>query len=45
MVSETAGDFFVTENDDGTYTVDRNREVVGVNLVFRITILQITKAS
>jgi FKBP-type peptidyl-prolyl cis-trans isomerase 2 len=45
MVSETAGDFFVTENDDGTYTVDRNKEVVGVDLVFRITILQITKAS
>jgi FKBP-type peptidyl-prolyl cis-trans isomerase 2 len=45
MVSETAGDFFVTENDDGTYTVDRNREVVGVNMVFRIAILQITKAS
>jgi len=45
MVSETNSQFYVTENDDGTYTIDRNREVVGVNLIFKITILQITKAS
>jgi len=45
MVSDaTLGDFFVTDNGDGTFTVDKNKEVVGVNLVFRITILQITKA-
>ena len=45
MVSAIAGDFFVTENDDGTYTVDHNKEVVGVNMVFRITVLRITKSS
>ena len=45
MVSDaTLGDSFVTDNGDGTFTVDKNKEVVGVNLVFRITILQITKA-
>lgn len=45
MVSKATGDLFVTENDDGTYTVDGNKEVVGVNLVFQIKIIQITKAS
>lgn len=46
MVSPSAGgQFFLTDNQDGTFTVDENREVVGVNLVFYITVLQITKAS
>ncbi len=44
-VTDASGDFFVTDNEDGTFTVDKNREVVGVNLVFRITVLTITKAS
>jgi len=45
-VSPSSGEqFFVTDNKDGTFTIDRNREVVGVNMVFYITVLQITKAS
>ena len=43
--SSTGGQFFVTDNQDGTFTVDENREVVGANLIFYMTVLQITKAS
>ena len=45
QVKDTSGDIFVTDNEDGTFTVDKNKEFVGVNLVFRITVLSITKAS
>ncbi len=45
MVTTPQEEFFVTENTDGTYVIDRNRETVGVDLIFYITILDITKAS
>lgn len=41
----TGTQFFVTDNRDGTFTVDKNNEFVGVNLVFYITVHQITKSS
>jgi len=44
MVTLGQSKLYITENDDGTFTVDGNREVVGVNLVFQITIDSITKS-
>ncbi len=45
MVSSLDKEFFVTDNGDGTYLIDENSEVVGVDLIFYITILDIIKAS